>query len=212
MRIYSQIVLLLTVLATPAVFAGDASAVSRLIALLEPISSFSAHFEQHIVDRDGVELEHSAGQVVVARGNRFRWDTLTPWPQQLVSDGATMWQYDVDLEQVIERAFDAKLQQTPGLLLGGDVAAIDEQYEILEQDSGNDATSRFVLIPRNSGGIFVSLIVEFEGLDPVSMTLEDSFGQHTVFEFSGQDRNTPIEETVFKLHIPEGVDVLSNAR
>ena len=205
------VALLHALLCTPPALA-DAAATQALLDLLTPIRSFSADFEQRVIDRDGSELQRSSGAMVVARGNRFRWDTKLPWPQQLVSNGTTLWQYDVDLDQVVERRFDAQLSDTPGLLLAGNTADIESQYDISDVSSGATNAQRFQLRPKRPDSIFTLLEVEFVDEEPVQILLTDGFGQRTELRFANSVRNASIEDDLFELQLPPGVDVLSDGK
>jgi outer membrane lipoprotein carrier protein len=48
----------------------------------------------------GVVQQHNEGVLKAQEPNRFYWKTAEPYPQEIVTDGKTLWVYDPDLAQV----------------------------------------------------------------------------------------------------------------
>ena len=109
---------------------GNAEDIQQLRNLLQPISSLSAQFKQQVTDADGFQLQQSEGLFQVAQPNNLRWIVEQPMPQQVISDGVTLWLYDPDLEQVIVKPFDASIESTPAILFSGDLTRLDSAYFI----------------------------------------------------------------------------------
>ncbi len=179
-----------------------------LQARLSAIDHLTARFEQRVIDPDGSELQRSSGTVHIARGNRFSWQTEWPWPQSLVSDGETLWQYEPDLEQVVVRPVDPDLQHTPSLLFGGDPKALEEAYEVARIDGGDGSGHRYRLQPLAGDSLFESLEIAFDDGAPTALALVDAFGQRTEIRFEDVDSTTPPGPERFRFEIPDGVDVL----
>ena len=97
MRYFLALMILLPLLAQ----AGGDSHTRSLVAVLAEIDSIAGGFQQTILDQGGQRLQEARGDMVVARGNRFRWHTREPFEQLALSDGNTVWVHDPDLEQVI---------------------------------------------------------------------------------------------------------------
>lgn len=188
--------------------AEQASALDALLALLRPMESFSARFVQTVFDRDGTEIERSAGHVLAARGNRFRWETETPWPQTLVSDGKTLWQYDPELDQAVSRQLDVESQPTPGLLFSGDVDAILSAYEI-EQTRAADGIHRFKLQPLSENSLFTLMELDFSDNSPSELRFTDRFGQRTRLQFFETKQNIEYTPDAFVFELPDGVDLFN---
>ena len=87
-------------------------------AFVNDVVTFSADFEQSLIDPDGRMLEKTSGTLEIQRPGRFRWVYEEPYEQWLVADGANIWSYDVDLEQVTVKPQAEALANTPALLLG----------------------------------------------------------------------------------------------
>ena len=113
---------------------ADANAAERLEAALGGLAGMKAEFRQSVTDAKGVLTESAEGTVALARPGRFRWDYRVP-AQLIVSDGTTVWFYDVDLAQVTIRSAAETLVGTPALLLSGQ-ADLAAEFEI--SDGGKE--------------------------------------------------------------------------
>ncbi|MBM4218642.1 MAG: outer membrane lipoprotein chaperone LolA [Gammaproteobacteria bacterium] len=199
--------------AVPAGFAGadtaaDARATARLTAALASLQGLRAEFRQTVTDANGERVETAEGRLSLARPGRFRWDYRTP-PQLIISDGTTVWLYDVDLAQVTVRAASETLAGTPALLLSGE----GDLAEVFAVSDGGEADglawSR--LVPRDGDGDFSELSVGIAGGELRRMTFMDRLGQTTRLEFTRIERNPRFDPATFTFTPPPGVDVVGRA-
>jgi outer membrane lipoprotein carrier protein len=179
--------------------------IQQLRELLQPITSLSAQFEQQITDANGFEMQTSSGLFQVAQPNNLRWIVSEPMPQQVISDGITLWLYDPDLEQVIIQPFDANIESTPAMLFSGDLDRLDSTYFILESSNGV-----FELTPEQGDSLFSSLQITFANRVPAVMALTDNLGQVTRITLSEVVYNSAIPAELFVFEIPDGIDVIRN--
>lgn len=200
MRKFLMVVLLLPSLAL-------ASATDDLLERLSGLSSMAGGFDQVVLGQDGTKMQNARGTLEVARGNRFYWHTEMPYEQLAVSDGKTVWVYDIDLEQVVVRPLSAEISRTPALLFGGEPAQVAKAFTITEQDREGDSVT-YRLKPKASDPLFDTLDVTFNGDKPTSMRLEDALGQKTVIDFRGLKLNQEPEADRFHFEPPAGTDVI----
>ncbi len=184
-----------------------AAPVDNLHRLLEGVNSFTANFQQMILDAAGTRLQESQGRFALKRPGMFRWQTEEPFPQLLVSDGQTLWLYDQDLEQVTRKPLDLRLSNTPVLLLTGDVATLNNSFIIEGPDSGD--TGLYKLIPRDEQAQFTVMRILFDQKVPQEMQLEDSLGQRTSLVFRDWTLNAALMDTDFSFTPPSGVDLIA---
>lgn len=107
--------------------------VFSLEGYLQDLETFSAVFEQTILNNHGEELEKSAGEVFIKKPGMFRWEYEIPYIQHLISDGSNLWVYDEDLEQVSIRTIATLIDDSPAAILGGEVE-IHKHYVISETE------------------------------------------------------------------------------
>lgn len=127
----------------------------------------------------------------------------------VVSDGTSLWMYDVDLEQVTVRAVDEQLSGTPAMLLSG-TSSLDENFRIVE--TYEQAGLAWVeLAPLETSPEFESLRVGLEGDVVACIEVVDSLGQLSRLEFTDFLRDPPLDDSLFRFEPPEGVDVIGSA-
>jgi outer membrane lipoprotein carrier protein len=185
----------------------DDVAASRLGVLLGGMRSIEAAFSQRLSDESGEPMQESSGRVLLAHPGRFRWETTAPFEQLVVSDGTTVWQYDADLQQVVVRPLDRRADQVPSLLLSGEIEAVGKLFDI-RAAAAPAGRERFELVPREPGGLFAALEVEFAGGVLARLAIADGFGQRTEVEFSGVTPVAGFGEELFRFEAPPGVDEL----
>lgn len=186
------------------VWAADAA--ERLTERLDPLESYQAAFEQQILDSSGERLQSARGEMWLSRPGLLRWEVEAPYSQTLVSDGADVYLYDPDLEQVTVQAMDDRVTHTPALLLSGSVDELTSSYEVFyEQDGIEDV---FTLVPISVDTLFEELSMVFDEDALTELWMMDSTGQRTAITFSNITSNGNIDESIFDFEIPEGTDVI----
>ncbi len=186
-------------------FAGEQD-VQRLTQLLEKSQTIEANFSQLTLGADGTSLQETAGQMIVKRPGLFYWHTNAPQEQVVVSDGKMVTLWDPDLEQATVKKLDVRLNQTPALLLSGDVSKISQSFDIASKEQGE--VMDFTLKPKTKDTLFDSLRVSFRKGLINDMQLVDSVGQRTNILFNGVKANQAVPDSKFKFDIPKGADVI----
>ena len=196
----------------------------QLNILLRPLNSLEGRFQQTLIDDKGELLQESSGVFSLQRPGLFRWQTLEPFPQLLVSNRQRIWLYDEDLEQVIVRAYTAAMDKTPALLLSGDVGQLSTHYHVVRQSRGSTDESEksseqttsekiniddtFILSSKNEGETFTQIVLSFKDRQLSAMKLTDMLGQVSLFRFSGLKVNPVLAANLFTFEPPPGVDII----
>ncbi len=89
---------------------------------------FQAHFVQANSKAHNLVIQITEGEMALERPGKFLWQINKPDQQLLVSDGKQLWIYDKDLEQVIIQPVNQRLDETPALLLAGEVESIQRIF------------------------------------------------------------------------------------
>ena len=199
--------LLLPALALTAVSAhADPASVASLKNLLDKSQTLTARFSQLTLDAGGTQLQETAGEMAVQRPGLFYWHTEGKAEQTIVSDGQKVTLWDPDLEQATIKKLDPRLNQTPALLLSGDVSKINDSFDITSKQTSN--VIEFTLKPKAKDTLFDTLNLSFGNGVINNMRLIDSVGQRTDILFSGVKANQPVPASKFKFDIPKGADVI----
>jgi outer membrane lipoprotein carrier protein len=184
-------------------------AVSRLDAFMRELQSLEADFEQQLRDGQGRLIETSSGKFALHRPNRFRWDYLKPHPQTIVADGAKLWLYDPDLDQVTVRPLEQTLAGTPAMLLSGE-GDLHVSFRFAKTEKRGQL-EWLTLIPKRSDTDFKSVKLGLRGNALAAMELADKLGQTTVLEFINVQRNPKFDAGRFVFTPPKGADVIGDA-
>ncbi len=195
---------LLAVLLAPAL--ALASGVERFQSYLRSTQTARADFEQKVFDRERKLVQQSKGSFAFLRPGRFRWTYAQPYPQLIVGDGARVWIYDEDLNQVTVRAMAKALGSTPAALLAG-AADVERAFELSDAGS-RDGLEWLEAKPREREAGFERIRLGMGTVGVQAMELTDHFGQTTVLRFANVVRNPPLEPSVFRFVPPKGADVL----
>ena len=197
---------------SPSWAAGAAQGQQRAEAFLNKLEGLQADFEQTLSDRAGKVTNQSTGKLAIKRPNRFRWDYVEPYEQVIVSDGARIWIYDSDLEQVTVRKLDAALSSTPAMLLSGE-GALTDNFTVTESTERN-GVFWVHMQPKRNDTDFKSVRLGFTAnkLQELKfMELADKLGQTTLLEFSNLQRNPALDDSRFAFKVPQGADVIGDA-
>ena len=191
------------ILAGPA--AAQEGAVERLHRFLTETRSLSADFRQRIRDEEGGLVEEAAGKVSLARPGKFRWVYEVPYEQEIVGDGALVWIYDPDLDQVTVSEVDASIGAMPAMLLYSE-HPIDDAFEVRALDPQGDL-DWVELLPRSEDSGFTAIRV---GLGPEGlrvMELDDRLEQRIRIDFDRLETDVRFVADHFRFVPPEGADV-----
>jgi outer membrane lipoprotein carrier protein len=183
-----------------------ASGLDELHAFLEGTKTAQGSFKQVVVNRDGRTTQTTSGTFAFARPGKFRWTYAKPFDQLIVGDGAKVWIYDHDLNQVIVRKLDAALGATPAALLAGD-NALEQNFTLVAAGASN-GLEYVNATPKAADSQFKQIRLGFADGLPREMELTDAFGQTTTLTFSGVVRNPQLASDLFRFSPPKGADVV----
>ena len=191
-------------------------AATPLVKYLQGIQALHSQFRQETLSADQRTLQSVTGELWVDARQRFRIVADDPFEPILVSDGESFWNYDVGLDQVTISDLNKDLGQVPVLLLSGHSAQISDVFVVerfeMENDMGPVVSEQYLLRPRSADSLFETMMVRIDDRLPRTITMSDSLGQKTVIELSDVRINTKIDDDVFQLDIPAGIDVIDERR
>ena len=186
--------------------AAQAGGIDELHAFLDGAKNGRATFKQTVVARAGRAPQVSSGTFAFQRPGKFRWSYDKPYEQLVVGDGAKVWVYDKDLNQVIVRALDAALGATPAALLAGD-NALERNFTLVDGGTA-DGLAWVDATPKAAESTFTKVRIGFKGALPRAMELTDAFGQSTRLAFDGFEKNVNLAADLFRFTPPPGADVV----
>lgn len=205
----SRAAFLAVALAACAALPASAGAVDAFLAFSSSTRTATARFEQQVLDRSGKVVDRSSGAFSFARPGKFRWAYDKPVRTLIVADGARLWLYDEDLNQVTVRTMDRALSATPAALLAGqgDVTAVFT----LRESGPADGLDWLEALPKEGDTGFERVRIGMKGAVPAAMELHDSLGGRTVLRFPEFRANARVDAQSFRFQPPKGADVLDES-
>ena len=176
---------------------------TALESVLEKNRDIEGEFRQVTYDEAGQQLQASEGIFLLARPNQFVWDTVSPYPQRILSDGESLTIWDVDLEQATKKPLSGAIGNSPAALLGRPAAQVLPHYQVSQLGE-----EKFRLAPKESDTLFQNLTLSFRDGVISAMGIVDSLGQMTVIEFNNVEPHDGVAKENFSLELPDNVDVI----
>lgn len=173
----------------------------ELSTRLGQVNAFSADFQQKVMSPEGELLVEGEGDLAIQRPNLFRWNTVAPDENLLISDGKTLWYYSPFIEQVTAMWLKDATKQTPFVLLTRNSAADWAKYHVVQ------TADTFTLTPKDptsSMGKFVVTVAKNGQVRSFSVVEQD--GQRSNFTFSRFSRRQPARD-LFTFTPPAGVEL-----
>lgn len=184
---------------------------SRLNEFFQRTQSFQADFDQTVRNSRGKILEQSHGNLILSRPDKFILHYQTPVEQQYISNGKTIWIYDVELEQVNIKPLDESMGDSPALLLSSN----DNLYKFYRVKNVTinkpDGLNWIELKAISEDMTFERVLLAFKDHILMRMRMYDSFGQVTDLKFSKISVNKPFASRQFNFVPPADVDVIGTA-
>lgn len=185
---------------------AHAGSIDSLRVFVRETQTARAQFEQTVLDRNGRTTSQASGVMAFSRPGKFRWTYAKPYAQLIVGDGAKLWIYDKDLNQVTVRKLDEALGSSPAALLAGNNEI--ERFFTLNDVGSRDGLEWLEAAPKSSDTMFAAVRMGFAGATLKQMELKDSFGQTTIIRFDKLERNPKLPADQFKFAPPKGADVI----
>lgn len=183
---------------------------SQLASLLGGIETFQAEVRQLIVESTGGILEESQILFKLKRPDGFYWETLEPYPELIVTNGETLWNYQPDLLQVTLEDWNPEQAELAAQLLSGRVEEIEADYFITGGDVGSGNAFEFILEPVDPASLYERVTLYFRGQTLNSIHIDNGNGQRTFWEFFNHQINEPLADDAFDFEPPNDIEVIDN--
>jgi outer membrane lipoprotein carrier protein len=181
---------------------------SRLQRDYRDTNSFSAKFNEEITTVGAPKRERS-GTVSFRKPGRMRWEFAAPEVQTIVSDGAMLYSYDPELNQVVQTPLKQAIKSSSAtsFLLG--MGNINRDFKATFANSVASDGLVHLLLDSKAGGYKIEI-----GLDPktynlMTLTLTDQLGDVTKIDFSDIHNNVELPDSTFAFKTPAGADIVN---
>jgi outer membrane lipoprotein carrier protein len=190
--------------------------VDRVQRRYDAAADFRAHFSQTITNPTFKRKSSLAGEVLLKKPGRMRWNYQTPEVKMYLADGATLWLYEPEDKQVFKQ--ELKSSQLPAALafLTGK-GKLSEEFDIgfASQPAWGTARDYVLSLHPKQAQPAVKEIVFV--VDPDSFLVRESVlvdGQGNVNDmlFSEIKVSTGLPDSTFRWTPPAGVRVIDTAK
>ncbi|WP_264769745.1 outer membrane lipoprotein chaperone LolA [Coxiella burnetii] len=189
------------------IVSAQSDATTQLSQLLSNFRTYQANFNQITFDGQDRVIQQSHGRVMIMRPGRFRWETDSPTKQIIITNGKTLWVYDVDLSQATQQPLAQKTNINPASLLSGSVKDLKQKFTITISPTSDAAT--FQLVPHLGKSLNFNWIrLKFSKKQLTEMTVLNNLDERSIFQFSQIKVNAPLSSTLFEFKPSRGIDVV----
>jgi outer membrane lipoprotein carrier protein len=174
------------------------------------LNDLKAEFDQTAFNKSLNQTIPAQGTVYLKKGGKLRWEYADPTPQQIVSDGKTVWIYTPALSQVNVGPAPEAMAGPAGSFLSG-LGRVREHFGVrfLDPAEPRDRDGNVVLdlTPKQPLPTMTRLILS---LDPRSWdvrraVLYDQFENTVTMQFKKTVVNSGLPDSLFTFVAPKGV-------
>lgn len=177
------------------------------------INDLRADFTQVAYNRSLGQDIKAEGVVYLRKGGKMRWEYKAPSPQQIVSDGSSLWVYTPELNQVNKGSAPKALAGPAGSFLAG-LGRLRDEFTVrfLNPANKTDASGRPVLdlVPKNPTPLLTRLVLTVDPKDYIvrQAMLYDQLQNTVTMTFSKVTINSGLADSLFAFTPPPGAAVV----
>ncbi|MBI5236713.1 MAG: outer membrane lipoprotein chaperone LolA [Deltaproteobacteria bacterium] len=183
--------------------------ISAMQARYEKISTVTAVFTQEVSTQTGGVLK-SEGEFFFKKPGRMKWLYTMPEKDVVVSNGKTLWVFQPDLNQVIEKPMEAGAGALVISFLSG-LGELKDEFDITLAAVNDDAKNHVLnLEPKKTHPGIKRMTMELDKktLIVVKTVVQDHLGNTTAITFSGIKTDIPLKDSFFEYKPPKGAAVV----
>jgi outer membrane lipoprotein carrier protein len=174
------------------------------------MNDLKAEFSQTAFNKSLNQSIPAQGTVYLKKGGKLRWEYSDPTPQEIVSDGKTLWVYTPTLSQVNVGPAPEALSGPAGSFLSG-LGKLREHFNVRflnpADPKDKDGNVALDLTPKQPLPTMTRLILS---VDPKSWearraVIYDQFENTVTMQFSKITVNTGLADKLFTFVAPKGV-------
>ena len=179
------------------------------------LNDLKAEFDQTAFNKSLNQSIPAQGTVYLKKGGKLRWEYADPTPQQIVSDGKTVWIYTPALSQVNVGPAPEALAGPAGSFLTG-LGKIREHFAVrfLNPAEPRDRDGNLVLdlTPKQPLPTMTRLILSFDprSWDVRRAVMYDQFENTVTMQFKKTVVNSGLADSLFTFVPPPGVAVVQH--
>ena len=210
MRKLLALVTLVLMAASPAAAQSLDDVIRDVEASYSRLNDLKADFSQSAFNKSLNQTIQADGTLYLKKGGKLRWEYTQPTPQEIVSDGKTLWVYTPTLNQVNVAPAPEALAGPAGSFLIG-LGKLREHFGVRfmnpAQPRDGDGNVVLDLAPKQPLPTLARLILS---IDPRSWEVRkavvyDQFENTVTMRFTKMTLNSGLADSLFTFTAPKGV-------
>jgi outer membrane lipoprotein carrier protein len=209
-KAFALVLLSLLALVVPAAAQSLDAVIAEVEAAYGRVNDLTAEFSQAAFNKSLNQTIPASGTVFLKKGGKLRWEYKEPTPQEIVSDGTTLWVYTPTLAQVNTGPAPEALAGPAGSFLAG-LGKLREHFDVRflnpAQPRDTDGHWALDLKPKQPAPTLSRLVL---ALDPREFLVRkaivyDQFENTVTMRFTRIAVNTGLADRLFSFVPPKGV-------
>lgn len=171
---------------------------------------FSASFIQASTIKAMEITDSASGKLYVQYPGKMRWEYLKPESQIVVTDGAQLWRYIPEDNQVQLGQASTYFSEGKGAGFLSDIRLLRKDFDITLEDIrfGDYYNLKLVPLETNWDLAFVHLLVSRTTFHIAQVFIYNAYDDVTRIEIVDPQFNESFDDAFFTFKIPQGVDIL----
>ncbi|GBC60881.1 outer membrane lipoprotein carrier protein LolA [Desulfonema ishimotonii] len=171
---------------------------------------FTARFTQKSTIKAMDITDMAEGRVSIKRPGMMRWEYEKPEKQIIITNGASLWVYRPEDNQVMVGSAPAYFGDGKGASFLSDIRTVREKFTVSLEKGEDPACYRLKLLPKDQtldiSAIWLSVSVKEFNVEQI--ITHNSYEDETLIEMQQLQFNRDIDDAVFSFDIPEGADIV----
>ena len=173
------------------------------------MSDLKGDFTQTAFNKSLNQTIPAHGTMYMKRGGKLRWEYVEPTPQEIVSDGKTLWVYTPSLNQVNVGDAPEALAGPAGSFLAG-LGRVREHFHVRflnpAQPRADDGTVVLHLTPKQPQPTMTRLLLSLDprGWEVRRAVVYDQFDNTVTMQFDKLTVNSGLGDALFTFVPPRG--------
>lgn len=178
----------------------------------EGTQDYQASFSQVYKNKLMNETKKSSGKVYIKRPGKMRWEYAKPNKKLFVSDGATLWVYEQEANQVYKQDLkDSDLPTAISFLMGKGDLKKDFTYKLVDNAKAADQGMLVLeLVPKSPTTHYKKLLfmVDAQTYQVKRTIIIDASGNTNSMRFEKIKTNKGIKDSKFSFKMPKGATLV----
>jgi outer membrane lipoprotein carrier protein len=191
-----------------------AAVVARVQKYYDATRDLKAKFDQQMTSPSRGP-QKAAGEVLLKKPGKMRWDYDKPEKKLMVSDGSTLWVYEPEDEQAFKQSLSGQaLPAQVSFLLGE--GKLDKEFDasLTQVDGLQPGEVALKMVPKLGTAAYRYLVFVVDGkTGQVKRTIiYDQQGGTNTLSFSDVQQNKGVDDGKFRFSPPAGTRILTPPR